>query len=185
MDHINNDPQQILIRKSQNTLIVVGSGIILFSVWSAARMLGLLFLLRDETVSGLRELMEGYSAILSDNVVFAGLLVIVALVLAVTTGIRTYVGLSAIAEGRGERRKSLYLWLAVILCVSNLLSIITNLASDGSATGAGALSMETSFSALIIDFTSMVMLLEMIISAVRIKKIRKQPDPGIEQKERT
>ena len=48
MQFVNNGPEQIKIRESQNTLIVVGSGTVLFSIWSAARMLGLLFLLRNE-----------------------------------------------------------------------------------------------------------------------------------------
>ena len=53
MQFINNEPKQIEIRKSQNTLIVVGSGIILFGVWSAVKMLSMLFLLRKETVEGI------------------------------------------------------------------------------------------------------------------------------------
>ena len=58
MNHINNDIDHILLRRSQNTLIVVGSGTILFSVWTVVKTLGSLLLLRDELVAFLRKTID-------------------------------------------------------------------------------------------------------------------------------
>ena len=51
MQSVNNEPDQIEIRRSQNTLIVVGTGTILFTVWSTVKMLSILFMMRKEIVS--------------------------------------------------------------------------------------------------------------------------------------
>ena len=55
MNHIDNDIDHILIRRSQNTLIVVGTGTILFSVWTVVKTLGTLILLKDEAVAVVRK----------------------------------------------------------------------------------------------------------------------------------
>ena len=96
MQFVNNEPNQIEIRKSQNTLIVVGTGIIIFSIWTAVKMLGLLFLLRNETVETLREKMGPIEG-LSDKSLFWMLVGISVIVIALLSGVRMYIGLSAIA----------------------------------------------------------------------------------------
>ena len=55
MERVNNEPEQIRLRKAQNTLMVVGSGTILFSLWSLFRMAASFFMLRNETIAALRE----------------------------------------------------------------------------------------------------------------------------------
>ena len=74
MNHINNDADHILIRRSQNILIVVGTGTILFSIWTAVKFLGTLFLLRDETVAAVRKLVDEKGFVVSDTVIFNVLL---------------------------------------------------------------------------------------------------------------
>lgn len=51
VNHINNDIDHIMMRRSQNTLIVVGTGTILFSVWTVVKTLGSLFMRREEAVA--------------------------------------------------------------------------------------------------------------------------------------
>ncbi len=176
MGFINNDPEQIKIRKAQNTLIVVGTGIILFSVWTAVKMLGSLFMLRKETVSAIRMMNEEETAALSDKAVFYSTLAAVAIITLIVVALRAYVGLSAISEGRGKRRHRFYIPLAVIMIVSGTVSFFTNLMtffSSAEQNGMGALSPDTSFSGLIIELTSMIMLTEMVASACRIRKLAK------------
>ena len=103
MNFIDNDPKQVAIRKYQNTLIVVGSGIILFGVWTVVKMMGSFFLLKDETVAALRGFGGAAMDDIPDEAVFYISLVAVLVIMLVILAIRTYVGLSAISEGRGQK----------------------------------------------------------------------------------
>ena len=171
MNHINNDPDHILIRKSQNTLIVVGMGTILFSVWTAVKMLGTLFLLKDETVAAVRRIADENSLAVSDKLIFQIVLVFAVLFMLVSVGIRTHIGLAAVSEGRGRRRRKGYLIFAAIIIIVNVLAFTMNIISD-TQESFGALSTDTSLSSFVIELTSVVMLTEMIVSAVRLRKAR-------------
>ena len=109
MNHINNDIDHILLRRSQNTLIVVGSGTILFSVWTVVKTLGSLFLLRDELVAFLRKTIDESGLTIPDQYVFYIELAMVLIIMALFLVFRTFIGLSAVAERRGLPRKNGYL----------------------------------------------------------------------------
>lgn len=175
MDCINNDPKHIAIRKTQNTLIVVGSGIVLFGIWTAVKMLGSFFLLKEETIAAMRMLGGEGMDELSDTAVFYITLVMVMLVMLVILAIRTYVGLSAISEGRGKKSRILYIPIAVIMIIFGIISFYTSFTTVEDLGTYGAFSKDTTMSGLIIELTSVIMLTEMVVSAVRIKRLRK-PD---------
>ena len=183
MNHINNDPDHILIRKSQNTLIVVGMGTILFSVWTAVKMLGTLFLLKDETVAAVRRIADENSLAVSDKLIFQIVLVFAVLFMLVSVGIRTHIGLAAISEGRGRRGRKGYLILAAIIIIVNVLAAITNKILSNPQESFGALSADTSMSSFVIELTSMVMLTEMIVSAIRLRRARLRVSHSAVQKE--
>lgn len=171
MDFINNDPKQVAIRKYQNTLIVVGSGIILFSVWTVVKLLGSFFLLQDETVAAMREIGGAGMEEIPDSAVFYITLAVVMLIMLVVLAIRVYVGLSAISEGRGKRKSRLYLLLAVIMIISGIMSLYTSFFRVDPQSAMGALSTDNSLSGLIIELTSAIMLTEMVISAIRMRRL--------------
>ena len=171
MKFIDNDPEQVAIRKYQNILIVVGTGIILFSAWTVVKMLGSFFMLKDETVEAMRRFGGEGMADVPDTAVFYITLVTVLIIMLIVLAIRAYVGLSAISEGRGKRRRGPYLLLAVIMIISGTMSFIANFLSTGKEASFGALSADTSFSGLIIELTSVIMLTEMVVSAIRIRRL--------------
>ena len=70
MEHIDNRPEQIAIRKAQNNLIVVGSGTILFGVWSGLKMLGSVIMLRNETVADFKRVIDVDYTGISNNILF-------------------------------------------------------------------------------------------------------------------
>ena len=184
MNHINNDVDHILIRKSQNTLIVVGSGTILFSIWTAVKMLGTLFLLRDETVAAARKYVDANGIAASDRLIFHVLLAGTIICLLLFVGIRTYIGLAAVSEGRGRRRRKGYLVLAVIMIIFNFLAIITIKIGLNHQESFGAFTINTSLSSFIIELTSMVMLAGMVFSAVRLRSARRRVGQSAAQKEK-
>ena len=183
MNHINNDADHILIRKSQNTLIVVGSGTILFSIWTAVKLLGTLFLLRDETIAAARKYIDANGVAASDTLIFHVLLAGTIICLLLFVGIRTYIGLAAVSEGRGRRRHRSYLILAVIMIIFNSLAAITIIISSNSQESLGAFTINTSLSSFVIELTSTVMLAGMVLSAVRLRRARRRVGQSTEQKE--
>lgn len=170
MQFVNNEPEQIEIRKSQNTLIVVGSGIILFGIWSEIKFLSMLFLLREETVAGVMRLAGPVEGI-SDRAAFLIIAVVSIVIMSFILSFRIYVGLAAIAEGRGKRRGYLYIFIAVLMIISSALYFVVGATSAEAAEQLGAFTRSQSFSTLIIDATSMIMLIQMVISSIKIKRL--------------
>ena len=183
MTHINNDIDHILLRRSQNTLIVVGSGTILFSVWTVVKTLGSLFLLRDELVAFLRKTIDESGLTIPDQYVFYIELAMVLIIMALFLVFRTFIGLSAVAEGRGFRRNNGYLILAVLLIIFNVAVMAVNFFSVHSGEAPLALSNGNSLPAQIIELTSIIMLFELVFSAIRIRNVRKRVGQSAEQKE--
>ena len=70
MNHINNDTDHILIRKTRNILIVVGTGTIMFSVWTVVKTLSSIFLLRDEAIAAARKTVDEIGLVVPDQQLF-------------------------------------------------------------------------------------------------------------------
>lgn len=183
MNHINNDIDHILLRRSQNTLIVVGTGIILFSVWTVVKTLGVLFLLKNESVAVVKKALDETGIILSDQQVFFIVLVIILVIMLLFLAVRTFIGLSAISEGRGFRRRKGYLILAVIMIIINIAAAVINFFSARSQEYPVAFGNNLSLPAHIIELTSIIMLVELVFSAIRIRRVRKRVSHNAAQKE--
>ena len=182
-NHINNDLDHILMRRSQNTLIVVGTGIILFSIWTVVKTLGSLILLKDEAVAAIRKTADEIGIILSDQILFYIELAVTLIAMLLFLAVRTYIGLAAISEGRGIRRRMGYLILAVIMIIFNITAVVMNFVSTTSQDSHAVFSEDTSLSAHIIEITSIVMLVELVFSAIRIRRVRKRVSQSAAQRE--
>ena len=183
MNHIDNDIDHILIRRSQNTLIVVGTGTILFSVWTVVKTLGTLILLKDEAVAVVRKTADENGIIISDQHLFYIVLAVTLIALLLFLAVRTYIGLTAISEGRGLRRRIGYLILAVIMIIFNITAVVMNFVSTTSQDSHAVFSEDTSLSAHIIEITSIIMLVELVFSAIRIRIVRKRVSQSAVQRE--
>lgn len=164
------------LRRDENTLTVVGSGVILFGVWTVVKMvlqeinrfpefmaeLGVDELEFEET--GLAD-MGLDPNLLAMAVAFT----VVIIVFLMDLALRVFVGLSARAEGRGRPQGRLYLILAGMLLVLSGLSfvsyVITYFSHSEYVVDADA--------AILVELTSFITLLQMIISAVRVRRARR------------
>ena len=97
MNFIDNDPKQGAIRRYQNALIVVGTGVIFFGVWTVVKMLGSFFILKEETVAALRKISRVGVDELSDDALFYITLVAVMIIMLVILAIRPYGDMSAMS----------------------------------------------------------------------------------------
>ena len=172
---VNNTERRIALRRAENTLMVVGLGIILFSAWSAVRTVGLVLLYRTKILTIIKEsLGEMDDVPISDNTLFGILLAMVGIFLLFTIALRLFIGLSAMAEARGKRSGIFYILLTVFLIWVNIHFTIDTFLKVV-ATPAVDYELESpTFAGVFIELTSVVMMIEMVISAVRVRKYRKQ-----------
>ena len=182
-DHINNDLDHILMRRSQNTLIVVGTGIILFSIWTVVKTLGLIFMLKDESIAIARKVADEIGISISDQHLYYIVLAVMLIILLLFLAVRTYIGRAAISEGRGVRRRKGYLILAVIMIIINTAAVAANYLLPESQEFLGELSTNNSLPAFIIEVTSMIMMAEMVFAAARLRRARRRISQSTEQKE--
>ena len=84
------------------------------------------------------------------------------------------------------RRRIGYLILAVIMIIFNITAVIINFVSVKSQDSIDSLAVfsnDTSLSAHIIEITSIIMLVELVFSAIRIRIVRKRVSQSAVQRE--
>ena len=153
------------LRKYQNLLVNAGSGVILFAVWSVAKMnlyLGISGFFLDEVYKFAEEFGIGKKF-------FAGFL------FAAVTGVliwqlstRLYIGINAVKEGKGTSRGWVYLVVAALLLITDVqafFGMIKPGTYDGTLTAIGGLCVEAA---------SLYVLVELLISGIQVKLLRKK-----------
>ena len=147
----------------------MGTGTILFSVWSMVKMLSLAIIYKAETISTIKNYASDTKMLLPDNVVYIMFIVMLLIALALFLSIRFYVGVAAISEGKGIRRRSVYLAAAVLILILEGAGVVNNI-RGGLGEYEQTFYNDATFSGLIIGFTSIIMLLELILAAIRLRK---------------
>ena len=151
------------LRRSQVTLVTLGTGVILFGVWSVVK--SLLYyrtnLFADLDTQVEPELLPYMLATV----------VIVALFVLADLGIRLKIGRRARAEGMGRRQKNGYLILAALIVLVNIIGDLLGvcyIVKNGVPEQSG---LDYVVSVLV-DLSSTVLLAELIITVLRVRKLR-------------
>lgn len=155
----NNSDLQIQLRKNQNTLIVVGLGVIAFGVWSVIKSV-LLTAFNGESLAALSEQGTAY---------VAAFWILLGISLALDLRLRFYVGLAAINEGRGRKKRKAYIVWAFLMAFMGALTVVAGLATIGRYEAIG-----TTVVTVIVETTSCVLLVEMALAALKVKKLCRQ-----------
>lgn len=149
-----------LLRKNQNTLVIVGKGVIAFGVWTAVKAV-LSALLMDDLQNAIRGTETGEP--IPALAVYAVLAFFVLLLL----GLRALIGRSAIAEGMGKKPRRLYLVLASLVALADLAALAASIVwikdSYKSATDLAV--------TVVVELTSIVTTAELVLSAIRVKRL--------------
>lgn len=167
-----------MMRSHQNTLIIVGIGTVVFGLWSVVKYAGLMLMRRSIILEEFRKSSDFVGIAqsgVSDNVVFNIMFGMVLTLLVMDLLFRLYIGASAVAEGRGTRRRKngIYIFLAFIMVLIGITTIVTSIASGFNSHEPETVAMfgnESSVTTVIIEATSTVMLMQMIHSARMVRK---------------
>ena len=88
----NNSEKQIRLRKTQNTLVVVGTGIIVMSLWTLVRIIGEVVINKEAIVSAIRN--EGNADLnyFSDSTIVVLFAVMIVLMSSIFIAARVFIG---------------------------------------------------------------------------------------------
>lgn len=146
------------VRRLENNLMTIGTGVIAFGVWSFVKFALSYLLLGDDYWDDMAE--EIKTAVVIIVWVYSVLNVLMYL----------WLGLSARAEGRGKKKRLFYLIVIGIVATYSVFIIVLELASLFTYFHA----VTETVVAIIIDVTRMVFLIEIMASAAKLRVLRKE-----------
>ncbi len=147
-------------RRLENNLMTVGTGVAAFGVWALVKYILTAFVLNEE---------------IEDSMEPSRLKVIYIFVFSLTLLdflMRCLIGFSARAEGKGKNKGVFYLVITVLLILIYAFNIVVEII--GYITFPPALL--TMVVTLLIDVTSAAMLVELFVSSVKLRKLRRLAD---------
>ena len=152
-----NNPRDVRFRKDRNILNITGTGVMLFGAWSIIKTYTYFFEAPEEMFDGIPEIAD----VSTPEIIM--LSVLISLILSFDLLVRFYVGMKSRAESKGKKTGSFYLVVTGFLSFTSLgflffelMSVIENPDIN-------------SFAEMIVELTSFVIQMELIISAIRIK----------------
>ena len=156
------------LRRLENNLVISGTGLMAFTVWSMIRVLLFVYTYRDEVMLLLRE--EGDWE--GEDMPLPLLLLYFALIFLVVALPSLYVAKAARDEGRGRKSRRVYIVLAMIMLIPQAFTAIYSITDIFMA--------EDIFAAIVtatIDITVLSVLAETVTTAICVKKYRKELGP--------
>lgn len=159
-----NDELHIKLRKTENGLITGGLVVILFGVWNVIRIFLFCFMdnVQKRTIIKSTELLTEFPWLMY---IVLGILALFDLLL------RWYVGRRAILEGRYGKEKKFYLvWLIFMIVIGYLLES-SNLKQ---AVGVRGNDWEDAVVAAIVDGTSLLIMIQVLLSSLEVKRLRRK-----------
>ncbi len=148
------------LRRNQNTLVMSGIGVIVFGVWSLIRFL-MYILINARYLRAELGLESGTE--------YAVFYLVVALLLLADLGLRVYVGCAAIREGMKDKAGRVYVAIAVFLAASAAFSAYQDFLTFSEA----YTDVADGYAATLADITSLVILVQLVISSLRLKRMRR------------
>ena len=164
--------------KHRHTLAVVGMGAIAFGIWSLVK--SILYFVLVEPIGGI--ISSNYDSIIDSRgealAVYAVSIAIVFLFVMIDMLFRWIVGRKAMAISKGEKEPGIgFFILSAILMLMDLTELVMGVLAIAGVVSSGE-DMFDRVSTLLVDFTSVVMLIEMIFAAVMIRKLTKVISEG-------
>ena len=149
------------LRKYEDDLNVSGMGVIIMGAWSIVRVLIGLFM---NTKDFLNPDDEDPQSIMFGMIIA---IAIVAIISVLVMSVHLYIGLNAIRAARGKEYKGGYYIAAIIICVLSVLSLGSYITALQDLE-----KLDTTLASLLVDITTTYFFIGVILSTVRIKRIK-------------
>ena len=171
-----NDKLSVKIRKNRDNLIIIGMGTIMFGLWSLLKTALGILMGNDQVIYAVDQVMENPDAsegeylmtMVDRHTLTVSLTVIMIVGTIIIVLIRAYIGMSAIKEARGGKRKNLYLVITGLFILGYGLFIFL----DGySYFRTDERDYLDTIVAVVIEAMSFITLLELLISVINIRKL--------------
>jgi hypothetical protein len=179
-----NDPDQIRLRRSQAILFNIGTGIVIFGVWTIVKTLLTLLTGRYQIFKTAQELSAGSEYFVSPRIFAVLLVIIFAAMTFIDIWLRFYVGLHARRDARGKKAGRLYIIItclmilgSILLITANIYTLATRFMAALAAAEAAAqevvppVNSDISITGVLIELTSLIMMIELVASAGRVRKL--------------
>ena len=167
---MNNGIAEVNFRKYQDSLVVSGGAVIAFGLWAIVKTSLYLMINREKIMETLEQTQELNGDPVMGKIMFFFFSVFIIVVVSAGCLLRTYVGLSARAEGMGRPKGYSYVVISGIMALFYAASLVYEIVNfDFSYTDDSILD---TLVAIIVDFTSLLIFVEMVCSAVRVKRIK-------------
>lgn len=147
------------VRRLQNNLITLGTGVIAFGVWTVIKFILYCVVNSDDL----------QATVAQDDIDFFFSIPLIGFAL-INLGICCTIGFSARAEGHGKHTGPAYVVVASI----NVFFYVAIIALDVALLFFDTDSLFTVIINFIIDTTSMMIMIEMIVSSIKLRNLRKQ-----------
>ncbi len=154
------------LRHSRSVLHILGTGVIAFTLWGFVKTIMILLLVPVEPTAS-----EPASEATAAGVAILVLLLL--LFFSLLFGLRLYIGMSARAEGKGERRGSAYVMIAFLFSLIQILLFILTLVYSFK-TGFSERTVSETAAGFIVEISSMVTMEELVFTAMKVKRLTKQ-----------
>ncbi|GEM_PF-3152045 len=157
---LNNTPEETRFRRNSNTLVILGSGVIIFGVWAIIK-LGAQFIFGAQlfTPKQLEETNE------IDRMIIMGLAFFM---LTIDVILRLIAGRRAIREGRGMKVRRGYLFILAWLVLASVFSVCL-VTFDILSTGEYLLE---NYVAIFMELSSLSISLEVFITAISVRRYK-------------
>ncbi|MBO4900010.1 MAG: hypothetical protein J5509_06940 [Lachnospiraceae bacterium] len=150
--------------KFKDSLIVSGTGVMVFGFWVVIKSVLMLVFQRGEV----NELVDHA---LDDPEERKYIYLVMVIILVIIIGIRSYIGLSARADGFGRKKSMVYVIVAVAVLIFEVWATIDSLSKfDGSSFDD---IMDRSIEVLV-DITTYIVMIQMIISSIAVRYLRRK-----------
>ena len=151
--------KDLRLRKIEGRLYSNGQGVIIFSVWDIIQII-MMFTMNSQYV------LERAGVVNVDSTTTTIALVFVAVVAFIATLVDVYIGRSAMAFSRGEKKGILYIVLAglsVIICV---LGTVFTVVDDPTSAIENAKTLVES----IITLTKTIIMIELVVNSIQLRR---------------
>ena len=171
--------KEIKLRKYEHSMVVSGGGVIIFGVWSVVKAI-LFFIVSPaeqfQSIYSDEDAQELYDIGFSNTDASLFIFVAILIILIVDLLLRFYVGRSAILVGRRMRKKEImYIVIAIFLGLVLFAGFFARIlfAQDYIA-GVKTTAWSTGNVSSIVDLTSLLALIELIVSSFKVRRLRKE-----------